>query len=102
MGRSAAVLLALLTAACAGETMVVRESPSLIELRWQNGSDRLDRAELIAAAHCAQYGKRSSFGSMFRDRDVSLATFQCLGPSARGSGASTAVPRALPGTMAGI
>lgn len=81
MGRVAAVVLVLLTTACAGATdaTVVRESPSQIELRWYNDSTGLgsDQAAQVAAGHCARYGKRSSFGSVFMDRDVSLETFQC-------------------------
>ena len=82
MTRLAVVTLALLATACANQPAVVSESPRQIELRWANNTGDVDQAAQAAQDHCAQYGKRSSFGSMFRDRDVSLETFRCVGPPA--------------------
>ncbi len=74
---STAVFLSSFVAACAGPSAVVAQNPRMIELRWPNGTGGFGKAMLVAQNHCADYGRRVALESMFRDRDVSLATVQC-------------------------
>jgi len=69
--------LVLLATACAPVTTVVQQTPTSVELRWDNDRGSLERAMLVAEAHCAEHGKQPTLDSMSMDQDVSLATIRC-------------------------
>ena len=74
----ATALSSLFATACTEPpATVVRQNPTMVELRWFNDRGDLDRATPVAQNRCAAYGKQSDFDSIDVDEDMSLATFRC-------------------------
>lgn len=75
--KAAALLVSLAAAGCADRPVVLSSDPSGETLRWDVDEPPFAVAEATAGEHCAQYGKRATLESVFRDDAVEIARFAC-------------------------